>query len=72
MKKTIISTTMALSLFASASFADNSVPVMQMDESIIKNQTATEANPTSAAVPIIIFTLLALLASRADTPLTPA
>ena len=64
MKKSIIGTTMALSLFASASFAEGNAPVMLMDESVVKNQTAISSDPASAMLPIIIFTLLVILAAQ--------
>lgn len=64
MKKTLIGTTMALGLFASTAFADGDAPVMQMDESIVKNQTAIGANPESTFIPLIILTLMIILAAK--------
>jgi len=64
MKKSIIGTTLALSLFATTAFADGNAPAMVMDESVVKNQTANAANPESTVLPIIVFTLLVILASK--------
>jgi len=62
MKNSLVSTTLALSLAATAATADQ--PQMMMSEEMVAKAAAHEADPFAAALPLILMALFILLAGR--------
>jgi len=62
MKNSLVSTTLALSLAATAATADQ--PQMMMSEEMVAKAAAHGADPSAAALPLILMALFILLAGR--------